>query len=202
MQKQRVPVTGLILMALIAFSMSAGDLAARFAPRTDTYPPVVTAQPASPAAPSSVVVEQEALVEHLSSKYNLPAQFVNRIVKAAYHEAYRVRMSPLLVLAVIEKESGLNPKATSGYGAVGLMQVVPRFHRDKLAGNNAPDGAYNPEVNIRVGTTILADYRKAHGGDIRSALTQYSGQARGYAQRVVSYKQELEAVTARAVRPA
>jgi len=201
MQKQRVPVTGLILMALIAFSMSAGDLAARFAPRTNAYAPAVTA-PAAPAAPSPVAVEQQALVEHLSSKYNRPSQFVSRIVKAAYHEAYQVGMSPLLVLAVIEKESGLNPKATSGYGAVGLMQVVPRFHRDKLAGNRAPDGAYNPEVNIRVGTTILADYRKAHGGDIRGALTQYSGQARGYAQRVVSYKQELEAVTARAVRPA
>ncbi|KWU17795.1 transglycosylase SLT domain-containing protein [Burkholderia cenocepacia] len=200
MQNQKVPVAGLLLMALIAFSMSAGDLAARFAPKPVDFPPAAVEGPVSAVPQTSpVVLEQKALVEHLSSKYNRPTQFVSRIVKAAYHEARQVGMSPLLVLAVIEKESGLDPKARSSYGAVGLMQVVPRFHLDKIRSAGA-GGAYDPEVNIRVGTAILADYRHANRGDINSALVQYSGQSRGYVQRVVSYKKELEAVKAQALR--
>jgi soluble lytic murein transglycosylase-like protein len=200
MQNQKVPVTGLLLMALIAFSMSVGDLAARFAPKTVDYPPAAVEGPVAAVTQTPpVALEQEALVEHLSSKYNRPTQFVSRIVKAAYREARQVGMSPLLVLAVIEKESGLDPKARSSYGAVGLMQVVPRYHLDKIRSAGG-GGAYDPDVNIRVGTAILADYRRANRGDIGGALLQYSGQARGYVQRVTLYRQELEEVKAQALR--
>lgn len=198
MKNEKLPLGGMLLMALVMFAMTTTDLSARFIPRA----PLTSVLPSSPVPVKpqviSVSLEQQAVIAHLAAKYNKSSQFVGRIVRVAYQEAYRVGMSPLLVLAVMEKESGLDPHAVSGYGAVGLMQVVPRFHYDKFGPMRTADGFYNPEANIRAGAAILAEYSRANNGNIMTALTKYSGQAHGYAQRVVSYKQELEAVKAKA----
>jgi membrane-bound lytic murein transglycosylase F len=55
-----------------------------------------------------------------------------------------------LVLAVMAQESQFNPNARSWAGAVGLMQIIPRFSR-------VEDEAllYDPEINIREGVRYL-----------------------------------------------
>jgi len=55
-----------------------------------------------------------------------------------------------LVLAVMAQESHFNPNARSWAGAVGLMQIIPRFSR-------VEDEAllYDPEINIREGVRYL-----------------------------------------------
>jgi hypothetical protein len=97
-------------------------------------------------------------------------------------------LPPDLVAALILQESGGNPKAYSGSGAVGLMQIMPRdglatafmcvngpcFHdrppRKKLV---------DPEYNIKYGTRMLAGLLKEHG-DIREALKAYGPMDVGY----------------------
>lgn len=57
---------------------------------------------------------------------------------------------PDLTLAVILEESGGQVAVASGAGAVGLMQIMQRFHPNiDLA---------NPETNVRLGTHLLASY--------------------------------------------
>ncbi len=55
-----------------------------------------------------------------------------------------------LVLAVMAQESEFNPNARSWAGAVGLMQIIPRFSRVE---NEAL--LYDPEINIREGVRYL-----------------------------------------------
>lgn len=138
--------------------------------------------------------EQKALAAHLSKKYSQPLPLVQRIVKAAYSEGKKHELSPLLVLAIIEKESSLKPTAGNSYGAQGLMQVVPRYHREKLKGEKHPDGLKNPETNIRVGSKVIAEYLKLRKGNLDAALAYYSGGAREYAPKVKAFRASLESV--------
>ena len=55
-----------------------------------------------------------------------------------------------LVRAVIQVESGYEPRARSGKGAVGLMQVMPATGRRYGITN-----LYDPSANIRAGVTHL-----------------------------------------------
>ncbi len=93
-----------------------------------------------------------------------------------------------LVAALIWQESGGDPLAYSGSGAVGLMQVMPR---DGLAASftcvNGPCFSsrpttrelQDPEYNIAFGTRLLAGLLGRHG-DIREALRFYGPNNVGY----------------------
>ena len=112
----------------------------------------------------------------------------------AFHAGRRTGLDPLLILAVMAVESSLNPSAESEYGAKGLMQVVPRFHLDKLAYHGGEESVLDPRTNIRVGAEILRDYIQ-RAGDLRTGLQMYAGAvedaASQYAQRVLAEKSRL-----------
>lgn len=149
--------------------------------------------------PPPLSTEQKVLVDHLSDKYDKPSNQVERIVRVAYTEAKKHSLSPLLVLAVIEKESSLKDNARSNYGAVGLMQVVPRYHLEKLKNGEKSQAFLVPETNIRVGTQILSDYMLKNNGNLKKALKKYSGNATDYSKTVIVLKTNLEKVTRTAV---
>ena len=75
----------------------------------------------------------------------------------------RTELDPKLVQAVIQIESGYNPRALSRKGAMGLMQLMPGTARDL-----AVDDPWDPEQNVRGGTTylrrLLDRFGHAHGG--------------------------------------
>ena len=149
--------------------------------------------------PPPLSTEQKVLVDHLSDKYDKPLNQVERIVRVAYTEAKKHSLSPLLVLAIIEKESSLKDNARSNYGAVGLMQVVPRYHLEKLKNGEKSQAFLVPETNIRVGTQILSDYMLKNNGNLKKALKKYSGNAADYSKTVIVLKTNLEKVTRTAV---
>ncbi|MEX0680671.1 MAG: transporter substrate-binding domain-containing protein [Balneolales bacterium] len=64
-----------------------------------------------------------------------------------------------LVLAVMAQESEFNPNARSWAGAIGLMQIIPRFSQVENK-----ELLYDPEVNIREGVRYLDQHlnRYAH----------------------------------------
>src|SRR5690606_38708735 len=98
---------------------------------------------------------------------------------------------PELLIAIMNKESTFRPKVQSRYGAQGLMQVVRRWHREKL---EAGESLFDPAVNIRVGTDVLEEYLEWANGDLSKALAKYSGNARGYANTVITESQKLAQV--------
>lgn len=154
-----------------------------------------------PSVESSTGASKETLTEYLTQKYsNRSRASVERIVDASFTEASKHGLNPLLVLAVIEKESSLQADVSNKYGAKGLMQVVPRWHPEKMDAVTHPKGLYHPETNIRVGTTILAEYLEKYAGNVDRALKKYSGSATDYAQTVKRYKAELERVLSTGLR--
>jgi hypothetical protein len=98
-----------------------------------------------------------------------------RILHAVHCESTKhvmLRERPQLVLAVIDVESAFDPFAVSYAGAVGLMQVMP-FWPGEL-GLERSD-LIDIELNIRMGTSILAYYLERERGDYRRALARYNG---------------------------
>lgn len=76
-----------------------------------------------------------------------------------------------LVAAVIQAESGFNPRAISPKGAVGLMQVMPGtaalygFKRIEL---------YDPAKNVEAGVRHLKMLDDRYSGDMRLILAAYN----------------------------
>ena len=98
-----------------------------------------------------------------------------RILRSVHCESSKqsmLRDRPQLVLAVIDVESSFNPFAVSSAGAVGMMQVMPFWPQE--LGLTKRD-LLDVEMNIRMGTSILAYYLERERGDYRRALARYNG---------------------------
>ena len=125
-----------------------------------------------------------------NAQANLTMGDANSIVKTVYSHAYSKSLNPILLVAIIKAESGFRRAAISKEGAVGLMQVLPRFHRDKL---NSRDPT-NVNVSIEVGSQILVDCMDKHKQDITKSLNCYSGGGgNNYAKRISNYQKVITA---------
>jgi hypothetical protein len=148
--------------------------------------------------PQSATIQMDrrlqALANHLARRYRVAPEPIEELVHAAFAVGRLTQLDPLLILAVIAIESRFNPIAESDYGARGLMQVVPRFHLEKLAGHGGEATLLEPHTNILVGTRILDEYIQ-RAGSLEAGLQLYNGApddpARGYAQRVLAEQQRL-----------
>lgn len=145
--------------------------------------------------PVAVMSETRSTVEYLSRKYRVAAPAIETLVLAAHVAAEKTGLDPLLLVAVMAIESGFNPIAESPMGAQGLMQVIPRYHQDKLdavAGNN---NLLDPIVNIQVGALVLKEYIR-RTGSLEAGLQQYAGAVSDedgiYAAKVLAEKQRIE----------
>jgi soluble lytic murein transglycosylase-like protein len=137
---------------------------------------------------------QRVLAGFVSKRYRVALEAVEPVVSAAYEAAHEFRLDPLLILAVIAIESRFNPIAESVVGAQGLMQVMPRFHRDKLAEHGDGQNLLDPATNIYVGAHILHEYVRGTGS-LESGLQRYNGalsdaDAR-YAKKVMAMRARL-----------
>lgn len=118
--------------------------------------------------------QQEAVTSWLSRRYRVASDATNMLVSTAYVTAHEMKIDPLLILAVMAIESGLNPFAESPMGAQGLMQVMSKVHQDKFEDMGGMQAALNPVANIRVGAQILKDYVK-RSGSVEAGLKSYVG---------------------------
>ena len=139
------------------------------------------------------------LAIHLSRRYGVVPDMAEEWVSAAHVASERMGVDPLLVLAVIAVESGFNPNAQSRSGAQGLMQVVPRFHEDKLDEHGGRGAVFDPTVNILVGTRILEQYIRRMG--LEAGLQRYNGASSDatarYAHKVLAERERLQLVIRR-----
>jgi hypothetical protein len=206
-------VFGLSAVAVLALLYNRPDLAKRV---SDFLSPqqtaqVVAAAPAPAKLPADAVAtaavdknavrntrQQKYVTEWLSRRYRVAGDAANMLVSTAYSTAHEIKLDPLLILAVMAIESGLNPFAESPMGAQGLMQVMSKVHSDKFNEVGGSKAALNPVANIRVGSQILKDY-VTRTGSVEGGLKTYVGAAAfeddsGYGNKVLAEYRRLKQV--------
>jgi soluble lytic murein transglycosylase-like protein len=152
------------------------------------------------AAESPSEREQRAVTEYIAKRYRVAETAVGQFVSLAYQAGEQHRVDPLLILAVMAIESRYNPVAESTVGAKGLMQVIPKYHPEKLLDHGGEHAVLEPAVNIQVGAQILREYSRRFG-DVETALQMYAGAldepTTQYANKVFAEKARLDALRVR-----
>jgi hypothetical protein len=88
----------------------------------------------------------------------------DRVVAAILAASRRSGMDPVLILAIIEVESGFDPDARSGRGALGLMQVrSATLWREAERSGLAGDDPHDPHLNVLAGTLYFRRLVRAFG---------------------------------------
>jgi len=86
-----------------------------------------------------------------------------------YRAGKRQGVDPRFIHAVVKQESRYNPKAVSGVGAEGLMQMMPA-----TAKRFGLKDAFDPTANVEAGTRYLKFLLKRFNGDVSLALAGYN----------------------------
>ncbi|PKO85834.1 MAG: lytic transglycosylase domain-containing protein [Betaproteobacteria bacterium HGW-Betaproteobacteria-12] len=151
--------------------------------------------PAEVADTTALTPRMQGALDFVSRRYRVAGDALMPIFATAQAVGRELQLDPLLIIAVIGVESGFNPFSQSGYGAQGLMQVVPRFHTDKLPEESAPSAFLDPLINVQVGARVLRESITRMGG-LEEGLQQFGGAAndpaRRYSSKVLAEKQRLE----------
>ena len=174
--------------------------------RVQADPTVVSAP--TPAGPNSP--ERYAKVRQILISQGAKAS----VIDLAINEAIRQNADPLLVLAVINSESGFHTHATSSCGARGLMQIMP----DTGRGLGVRDSGmlYDAQTNLQAGIRFLKSLCGQFAGgemnpfnshSVKSAVAAYNAgpgavrkydgvppyrETQGYVKNVLGYYAQLK----------
>jgi soluble lytic murein transglycosylase-like protein len=123
---------------------------------------------------ASPPTKQIALIKHVSEYNRKDAQ---DIVESAYKWGEHFEVDPLMILAIAKTESHFDKHAISSAGAMGVMQILTKWHIDKmmvaknLLGNPSP---FDIDTNIFMGAWVFKDCRSKNKS-VESQLQCYNG---------------------------
>jgi hypothetical protein len=193
-------------LALIVMEHQGANV--RFRPaQVDVLPSIpapVAKERERPAVTDTAVMQVDearyrALSEFVARRYRVSEEAAFDLVAVAHQAGHQLKLDPLLIIAVIAIESRFNPIAESRAGAKGLMQIIPRYHGDKLEEFGGEQAVFEPEANIHVGARILKEYLR-RTGNLGIALQMYAGALDDdddqYTRKVLSERYRLQQVVA------
>lgn len=165
---------------------------------------MIPAETGSGIAASAAVIETDEAEPGLASwiepvrdwveeEYDVPAATIEPALIAAEALGRPLGIDPLLIVAVIATESSFQHRAVSKMGAKGLMQIIPRYHKDKI-GQQGDRALFDPEFNVRIGTLVLHEALNRYGS-LSKALQYYNGalhdENRSYTRKVLAFRKRL-----------
>jgi len=196
-------VAGLIVTLFIASrianhgvqGLSVSSLIGNSSPSVAVEELVPEVEPVAVAdsTPAKLSPDLQRVKGYIAKRYQVSAVALEPLLAAAQQTGRSVGVDPLLLVAVMAIESRFNPFAESPMGAQGLMQVIPKWHPDKVDVKSDKGAMFNPDTNIRVGALVLKEYIQSTGS-VERALQQYNGSsdpATPYANKVMAVKAQL-----------
>lgn len=155
-------------------------------------------------APTIVKVSKEGIsgsarvtvwANKIVSRYNIPSEMAVRIAAKVEEVSKAKGIDPAMMLGLIATESSFRTNLTSSAGAQGLTQVIPKWHRAKIAKVTSGGGGksiWHPESNIEIGAMVFQEYRAKSSSDTQ-ALQRYNGALKDksakYANKVFRHAQ-------------
>lgn len=157
-----------------------------------TYNPTTTDLPAKFAT-----VESAVLSYVKTANPDLSRTEANQIAVATVKWSKEFKVDVSLILALSKVESGFKKYSISNAGALGITQVIPRYHLQKLL--TAKEKLPTPELfdintNLFLGTWVLRDCLNQFKL-IKSALLCYNGSLsmpNGYDEKVLATKRNID----------
>lgn len=141
-----------------------------------------------PKNPEQTEVTTVDLLGHIVPRLDL--EIAEIIAREIDINAKKYSLPPGLIIAIIKKESVFNVLATSKSEAVGLMQIYPEAHPEKIDGYSL-EQLYHIGINISIGCSIFKEYYVATGS-VTEALKKYvGGHVEGYVEDICMTFMEL-----------
>jgi soluble lytic murein transglycosylase-like protein len=144
--------------------------------------------------------EMARVRDWITDTYRVSETAIEPALVAAEAHAEELGFDPLLIVAIMAVESSFNPRAVSNMGAQGLMQVIPKYHKDKIGPNGGRNALFDPQVNVRVGTLVLHEGLQRYGS-MQRALQYYNGALKDpkarYTRKVMALKKRLMMIAGR-----
>lgn len=157
-------------------------------------------QPAFPFDEGELSPEMARVRDWIADTYRVSDKSLLPALSAAEELAEQMGFDPLLIVAIMAVESSFNARAVSNMGAQGLMQVIPRYHQDKIGTKRGKHALFDPEFNVRVGVRVLHEGMQRYGS-LQRALQYYNGSLKDpnarYTRKVMAVKKRLVTVAGR-----
>jgi soluble lytic murein transglycosylase len=187
-----MPVTGVMRDYQIFHVLGLDDLAVDYlhsaaaalsSPNPWIFLALAQADYAGGRATAALFAARHAVPDYEDFEFDaLPREMWDYLYPRSYWSLARAdarsnHLDPYLVMAVIRQESAFNPKALSGAGAVGLMQMLPETVTPRLRGYRRRlmvRRLENPAYNLRQSTHYLRRLLAAFGGNTAEALAAYN----------------------------
>jgi len=127
--------------------------------------------------PKLVLKEKDIFVESMAKEAKLNYEEAYKINSAVLACSKKYSIPHSVVLGLIDKESGFNTHAMSNSGAIGLTQVLIKWHFDKykrLSKELGIKDVYDVDLNVQLGCSVLKEYMISTR-HLTSALVRYIG---------------------------
>ena len=165
----------------IVLTVAAASSAAPTTPETqpaapETQPAAPETQPAAPETQPATPETQPTVPETQPSQPTGSIRVTNvalssDLTQYTLNLCSQYGVDSSVIFSVMYHESHFNAGATSGSGAQGLMQIIPRYSASRMAKLGVTN-LYDPASNILVGIDLLAEYYHTYGS-WNQALTAY-----------------------------
>lgn len=179
-------ITFVIIISLLIYFAYSLPVTAAIVPAQNN---VATATPQK----NKAAVVFDATTNIIMRDGKVPARIARKYTLWIYEAAYKHKVDPITILSVMSVESTFKQDAVSGANAIGLMQVIHYWHKEKTT----QDGLFDPKNNINVGAKILKEYSRLSDSDAEM-LARYNGtwkKSDKYSNKVLmkrtKYKQEI-----------
>lgn len=128
--------------------------------------------------------------------YDIAEEYATHI----YNASNKWNLDPMILTSLIHHESRFNNTSVNSVtGAIGLTQIVWKYHKNGLTSSfstiSKREDLLNPKNSIYGGAWILWCYKMSHNGNVKKALARYCPGSKSYVSNVMNLAHRLKTLS-------